>query len=376
MSAIHIKQWARELAVTVEARTNIAGISKPSIGKSQETLAALRKIAALVPGFHIQYIDAGTMTPNDIVTFMPDVKSGKLKAYPNSLLPNTYDTPDMVGAIVIDEAFNADAMTFKFLQKYINGEDVSGVLRKPDGVICVLLSNRLTDKAGAVQQSRALLRRLEQVDLFSDAEHNYKFADSKGFFPVVLKFFEKFPALIDNYEEVFYTPEPGSQSTFTSSERPVVTEEGKRGIWAHMGSWERISMLEYAAAKHNMQLNPARVLASVGSVVGRQYVVYRATYDKLATVKDILADPTGVEIPTKMDELFVTVNMLTAIMEDSDINAAAKFINRLQGDLRIVAIDRLIRRQQKSKGTFDISNSKPWAKWIADEEVQKLIGTN
>lgn len=374
MSQIHIKQWARELALTVEARTNIMGISKPSIGKSQETMAALKKIAALVSGFHVQYVDVGTMTPNDIVAFMPDLTTGKLRAYANTVLPNAYDTPDMVGAIVFDEVMNADPMTLKLFQKYDNGEDVSGVLRKPDGVICIMLSNRLSDKAGVMQQSRAFLRRVEQVELFSDPAHNLNFAKEKEFFPIVVKFFEKFPSCIDNYEDVFYTPAPGSKDNIEAKDRPVVTEEGKRGIWAHMGSWERVSMLEYAAAKHNTQLNPQRVIASVGTVVGRQYVVFRAMYDKLATVKDILADPTGIDIPTKMDELYVTINMLAAIVADTDIEAAAKYINRLQGDLRIVCIDRLIRRQQKSNGTFDISGSKAWAKWFADPKLQALIG--
>lgn len=374
MSAIHIKQWERELALTVEARTNIMGLSKPSIGKSRETMKALKKIASLVSGFHVQYIDAGTMTPNDLVVFMPDVKTGKLAAYPNGILPNAYDTPDMVGAIVFDEVMNADPMTIKLLQKYINGEDVSGVLRKPDGVICIMLSNNLSDKAGAMQQSRAFMRRVEQVQIYSDAPHNFKFAEENGFFPVVVKFFEKFPSLIDNYEDVFFTPQPGARSNVEAQDRPVITEEGKRGIWAHMGSWERVSMLEYAAAKHNTQLNPARVLASVGTVPGRQYVTYRAMFDKLSTVKDILADPTGIEIPSKMDELYVTISMLTALIEDTQADTAAKYINRLQGDLRVVAIDRLIRRQQKSNGTFDISGTKAWAKWITDPQVQTLVG--
>jgi len=370
MSAVHIKQLPREIALSYAAGTNLILTSKPGIGKSQTVFGAAQTMAERVEGFGYWPFDIGTANPNDVCAYMPDLATGKLAVYPNSVLPNAYDTPDAKGIVFEDEVMNGDPSTVKVFQKYNNGEDISGKLRKPNGVIVIAASNRMMDKAGAMQQSRA---RFEQLDVYSDAGHNLSFADNASWWPVLRKFLEKFPDLIDNYENIFDPANAARGRDPSKDEMLEQAEEGKRGIWANMRSWERISKLEYAANSLAIPMNPFRVLSNVGKAVGQQYVTYRAMYDKIASVEEILKDPKGVTIPSKIDELFVMVCMLSQLIKSTDMKPASQFIDRLQGDMRALAIRRMVKRSQKNRAEFDIGGTKEYQAWMKDPAIQDLF---
>jgi hypothetical protein len=371
-ASIHIKHLPRELALSYAAGTNLLAVSKPSTGKTETTIATAKQMGERVEGFKSWYVDMTTANPNDLMAYMPNEKTHKLEGYENESLPNAYDDPNLKGFVVLDEALNGDPTTVKVFQKYINGEIIAGRLRKPDGVICVLLSNRMMDKAGVMQQSRAFLRRVEQVEVYSDAPHNLKFAENAGWYPIIVKFLEKFPHLIDNYDEVF-DAEAQKEKKLSKDDVAEKSEEGKRGIWANMGSWTRISKLEYAAQTLNLEMNPSRFISNVGKAIGSQYATYRATYDKIASVEQILKDPKGVTVPDKMDQLYVMVSMLAQLVPQTQVKAAGVFIDRLQGDIRALAIRRLVKRSQKNRAEFDIGATKEYKQWMQDPAISDLF---
>ena len=373
MSTLHIKQLPREIALSYAARTNLLLTSKPGLGKSETVCAAAKTMGERVEGFGYWPFDISTANPNDVCAYMPDLKTGELAVYPNSVLPNAYRKPDAQGIVFFDEVLNGDPSTVKVFQKYVNGEDISGKLRKPEGVIVVAASNRMADKAGVMQQSRAFMSRVEQLEIYSDAAHNLSFMDNDGFWPVMRKFLEKFPDLIDNYETVFDPGNDARAKQLSKDDKAEQGEEGKRDVWANMRSWKRISKLEYAAQSLKIPMQPCRVLSSVGKAVGTQYVTYRAMFDKIASVDEILRDPKGVAIPSKMDELFVMVCMLSQLIKSTDMKAAATFVDRLQGDMRALAIRRMVKRSQKNRAEFDIGGSKEYQTWMKDPAIQDLF---
>lgn len=370
--AVHIKHFNRELALSYAAGTNLMGLSKPSVGKTETTIATAKQMAERIDGFKVWYYDMTTANPNDLIAYMPNDKTHKLEGYESVSLPNAYDDADLKGFVMLDEALNGDPTTVKVFQKYINGENIAGRLRKPDGVICVLLSNRMQDKAGVMQQSRAFLRRTEQLEVFSDAPHNLKFMEAAGWYPVVVEFLKKFPHLIDNYDEVFDT-DVQKEKKLSKDDIEEKSEEGKRGIWANMGSWTRISKLEYAAKNLHIEMNPARFLSNVGKAIGTQYNTYRATFDKIASVEEILKNPKGVAVPEKMDQLYVMVCMLAQLVPQANVKEAGIFIDRLQGDIRAMAIRRLVKRSQKDRSAFDIGATKEYKAWMQDPAVSDLF---
>jgi hypothetical protein len=153
--------------------------------------------------------------------------------------------PDAKGIVFLGEFPNADPATAKLLQKYVNGEDMSGVLRKPDGVMVVADGNRLEDKSSVQQQGRALISRFEQHEVYADAQDNMDFASAR---------------LAPHGADVLQgTSGPdrqlrrgvrdlaGPTRHQRSNVQDQMSEEGKLGIWANMRSWERISAKEYVA---------------------------------------------------------------------------------------------------------------------------------
>jgi MoxR-like ATPase len=372
MSTMHIKQLPRELALSYAAGTNLMLLSKPAVGKSETVEATAKTMAERVEGFKLWRFDMTTANPTDLMAYMPNEETHKLECYENVMLPNAYDTPDACGFVFIDEVLNGDPTTVKVFQKYVNGESIGDRLRKPDRVTCIMASNRMGDKAGVMQQSRAFLRRVEQVEVYSDAKHNIGFAEKAGWWPVVIEFMKKFPELIDNYD-VVYDPEVQREKKLSKDDIVEASEEGKRGIWANMASWTRISKLEYAAQSLKLEMNPSRFTSNVGKAVGLQYTTFRAMYDKIATVDDILKDPKGVEIPENMSQLFVMVCMLAALVPQEAMNKAAVFIDRLPGDIRAMAIRRLVMRSQKNRAEFDIGSCKEYQKWMQDPAVSDLF---
>lgn len=375
MSAlVHIKDFPREIVVSYAAGTNLMAVSPPAIGKTWQVLSAANTMAKRIEGFGFWSFDLATANPNDVCAYMPDDKTGKLQVFPNGTLPNAYDNPDAKGIVHFDEPLNADPATAKVFQKYINGENISDKLRKPENVICILTSNRLSDKAGVMQQSRAFLSRVEQIEVYSDPAHNGKFADQQQWYPTLVKFMEKFPHLIDTYDEVFNPPKDEDKNKrFSKEDREEFSEEAKCGIWANMRSWERISKLEYASLREGLELKPYRIISNVGKVVGQQYVTYRAIQDKIASVEQIIADPKGVAIPTNMAELYVMVGMLAQLVPQAHVKHAAVFVDRLPGDMRAVAIRRLVKRSQRNRAEFDIGATKEYQKWMQDPSVSDLF---
>lgn len=372
MSAIHIKQFPRELTLSYAAGTNLLVKSKPAVGKSETIRATAKTMGERVEGFKVWAFDMTTANPNDLLAYMPNEKTHKLECYENNTLPNAYDNPDAKGFVYIDEVLNGDPTTVKVFQKYINGEDVGARLRKPDGVICIMASNRLIDRAGVMQQSRAFLRRTEQIELYSDAAHNLKFAEAAGWYPVIIEFLKKFPALIDNYDSVF-DAETQKSGKIAAGDVEEMNEEGKQGIWANMASWTRISKLEYAAQSLKMEMNPMRFTSNVGKAVGTQYNTYRAMFDKIASVEEILRDPKKVAIPEKMDQLFVMVSMLAQLVPQDQVKQAAVFLDRLQGDIKAMAIRRMVKRSQKDRAAFDIGSTKEYKVWMQDPAISDLF---
>lgn len=380
MSLIHIKQLKKELALSYAAGTNIMLLSKPAIGKSETTEAWAADMAKRIEGFTFHPFDIGTANPNDVAAYMPDDKSGTLRVYPNDVLPNAYQKPDQKGAVFMDEIMNGDPTTVKVFQKYINGEDISGKLRKPDGVIVIAASNRIGDKAGVMQQSRAFMSRIEQVEVFSDAPHNLKFIEADGWHPVTAKFLEKFPMLIDNYDAVFEPDSPAAKAAMAATNqgnakdaRDAMSEEGKRGIWANMRSWRRISKLEFAARSLGIELNSMRFMSNVGKAVGLQYNTFRASFEKMASLEDIIANPKKVEIPERADQQFVLAQLLATLVPQDNVKEAGIFLDRLPGDIRAVAIRRMVVRTQKDRGSFDIGATKEYQAWMRDPAVSDLF---
>jgi hypothetical protein len=367
--AVKLKELPPILVRNYIAKTNTAITSKPALGKTQTIELFVKQMQKRIKGFKGWAFYAPTMSPMDIQASAPDAETGKLRLYNNEALPNAYTDPDVQGALFIDEMFNADQATLKLLQKYVNGEDMSGVLRKPDGVMVIAAGNRLSDKSSVQQHGRAFMSRFEQLEVYSDAQDNTEYAAKNSWHPNVQTFFKDNPALIDNYDEVFETAGSAAGTKLAGAQRnDTMTEEGKRGIWANMRSWERISRKEYAADELGTPLVLAEAVGNLGSGVGAAYEAHKRNLAKLPAFEAVMADPRGVAIPTAMDEQYALTMVVALKCAAEQMPKVKAFGERMPLELQAAILRHLMQRKN-----FDVSGTDAYVDWISNPKLSKLL---
>lgn len=375
IASFNLKEMPRLLVANYFAGVNTFMQGKPAIGKTVMTEEFAERMRTKLETFEFFRFYAPTMSPMDIVASAPDYEKGTLRNFHNELLPNAYKTPDMKGAVFFGEMPNADPATLKLLQKYCNGEDMGG-LKKPEGVVIIADGNRLEDKSGVQQHGRAFLSRFEQIEVFSTAQDNIDFAGKHTWHPNVQTFFKDNPALIDNYDDVFETGEAALQrgknaannDGATNGKRAAQVEEGKRGIWANMRSWERISKKEYVGEQMTRPVTLAEIAANVGSAVAAQYEAHRKIIASLASLEQILANPQGAKVPTRIDEQYMLAMQIALRCKNTDLDAVHAYCSRMPNEMQAVVL-----RQLSARKNFGLAATPAYMKWITNAELAALV---
>lgn len=360
--AMKLKDITNTIVRSYAAKSNLLLLGKPGIGKTHTIEAFAEKMRERLPGFRVWPFYGPTMSPMDIQACMPDNATGTLRVFSNACLPNAYADPDAVGVVFIGEMLNTDPTTLKLLQKYVNGEDMNGVLRKPHGVMVVADSNRLEDKAGVHQQFRALMNRFLSIDVYTDAEDCIEYAAKHEWHPHVQAFFRENPHLIDNYEQVFGNADRKKEKAET------MAEEGKRGVWACMRGWDRISQLLAAAETLGSDITTDEIVGSVGTGPGVQFSTFRQMIGRLATIEEVLNNPEKVAIPSKIDELYALATIVALRCKEEQLEKVRTFGQRIQPDMQVYILRTLMLRKN-----FNLIGSKTYRDWVLDPKINGLI---
>lgn len=370
MHPIKLKELPAVISRSLLARTNLWVWGEPGLGKTDTLNESARQLRSRIEAMYHGSFYVPTMSPTDIQCAMPNVDTKMMDIYSNAALPNAYTHPDLIGFVHFGEAGNADSATGKLLQKYVNGEDMNGCLRKPDGVIVVCDGNRLQDKSGVIQQGRALLNRFEHIDVYTDVMDNREYADHAGFHPTVQSFFKDNPDHINNYSLVFEGDSPKRKDK-KAEEIAVYTEEGKRGIWASMRGWKRVSDKEYAAHQLHSTLSVNEIAGSVGTSVAMLYEAQRNAINLLARIEDIRADPKKAKLPTKASEVFAQACVVALMCEEKDLPVVKTYCSRMAYDFQSVVLRKLTQRKN-----FNLIENGTYTQWIDDPQLKALMMPN
>jgi hypothetical protein len=69
---------------------------------------------------------------------------------------------------------------------------------------------------------------------------------------------------------------------------------------------------------------------------------------------------------------FVMAGMIAMLVPQDKVKEAAIYIDRLPGDIRAIAIRRMVVRSQKDRAAFDIGATKEYQAWMRDPAVSDL----
>ncbi len=327
----------------IRTGTNLTLTGEPGIGKTSVINQVVEAIQKTDPEFQLWDIYTPSLSPIDFSVPMPDVTTGKLRMFHNSMLPNGFETPDARGVLFLGERDNADPATNKALQKYINNEAMSGLV-KPKGVIVVADSNHINHRSGTVQQSLALLSRSRLVHVEVDAETTLKYFADKEVNPFI---------------QAYLSLRREHVSTFDA----LLKKKGYE-VWANPRGWERLGAALSDADLHTETLTHEEIIGDVGEAVGREFIAFLHAAKELVSYDQIVADPTKAPLPEKLSDVYAIVAMLSASVRSSDMDKVRTYVERWALEVQVLFLKLLVSSNGKHKS--DCVNTRAYAEWFSN----------
>lgn len=351
----------------VRCMYNVMFLSQPALGKTFKLEAMIAHFRAHNPDFFYMHIDGGTTSPTDLVMAMPNLEARVIDLLTSRNLPNFYDTPDLKGIIYVGEWMLMGLEVSKGMQKLVNHEDYGDRKRIPPGVIFIADGNRLQDRSGGAQQSRAVMSRFMTVEL--DYDIDYALDVIKGnYHQRVATFLIRNPQLIDTYSDVFENDKRGAND--------LTLLEGKQaGIWPNLRSWDRISRILYDVDATGIKPLSDEISRNIGSGNAATWQVFQDMIDNLATMEEILAKPDKAIVPTRMDERYALSTMLALTVQGESFKSVAVYMQRFDPEFQASFFRLMNDRLTRAKGpdATAIRNSMDYKNWITAPYISAML---
>jgi hypothetical protein len=274
----------------------------------------------------------------------PTIHEGKTVFTPPIIFPIEGDPiPKGKDGILLflDELSSASLATQSASYKLILDRMV-GQYKLHDRVAIVAAGNKSTDKAIVNRMSTAMQSRMIHFNLVVNNKDWLEWANSIGMDTRITSFIEFRPELLHNFN-------PNHTDNTYSSPR----------------TWQFVNNI--IKDKPNLSLTDTIILAgTVGEGAAREFKGYTEIYESLPTIKSITANPTGIPIKETPDILYAFTGLISANMNEKNIEALTKFIERLPLDFQIVTWINSIKR---NKELYALPAVKQWIKTHAKETL-------
>jgi hypothetical protein len=318
----------------------------------------------------VVHFDAGTLSPTDTTMSMPDMDNLIIQVVRDGRLPNFYDEPNSRGVIVVGEWMLMGIETSKGFQKLANKEDLGGIkkgFRIPPGWVFVADGNRLQDKSGAMQQSRAIMSRFVVVELDFDLDYATD-AIKSGYHEVVATYLSRHPTHIDNYTDVFENDKRTAND--------LTLQEGKRGAWANLRTWAKVSRLLHDEDESGAAVMPDEIAARVGSGEAATFETFRNVLSSLASIEDIVNDPKKAPVPEQMGEKFHIAHLLAFVVKNETFAPISVYLNRFPDELQTCyfrLMNERLRKQRDDPSTSKIRTTSEYKNWITAKHISAVL---
>ncbi|MHB0965305.1 MAG: ATP-binding protein [Bellilinea sp.] len=347
---VNLHDVAPILRRCIRTGTNLTLTGEPGIGKTSIINQVVEAIQKTDSGFKLWDIYTPSLSPIDFSVPMPNQSTGKLDMYHNTMMPNAFDDPDQRGVLFLGERDNADPATNKALQKYINNEAMSGLM-KPKGVIVVADSNHINHRSGTVQQSLALLSRSRLIHVEVDAD-------------VTLKYFAQIE--LNPFVQAYLSLRKEHVSTFET----LLKNKGYE-IWANPRGWERLGRAMDDADANGEILSQEEIIGDIGEAVGREFIAFLHAAKELVSYEQIASDPKTAPRPDKLSDVYAVMAMLSATTQAEDFPNVRTYVERWGAEVQVLYLRLLVTSKGKHK-TACVS-TRAYTEWFSQPELMSAL---
>lgn len=330
--------------------TNLHVTGEPGCGKTRMIEQVAASLKAADPDFGLWTMYTPSLSPVDFVAMMPDTETGMLRPFHSELIPNGFSHPNLRGIVFLGERDSADPATNKVLQKYINNEDMGGLI-KPKGVIVVSDSNELDHRSGAVQQSLALLSRSRVVQVRVDPD-------------VYLKHFGEIG--LNMYVQAYLSLRKEHVSTFDQ-----VLKQRSYSVWANPRAWERLGNALDDAEAHKETLGHDEIIGDVGEGVGREFIGFLHAARDLVSYSDIAEKPKKALKPDKLSDIYAVIAMLAHSVKPEDFANVREYVERFGTEVQVLFLRLLM--ASKSVNKVPCTRTKAYTAWFEVPELRAAV---
>jgi hypothetical protein len=311
----------------------------PGLGKTSLTRAIAKKA-------NLKYIDIrlASCDPTDMTGF-PQIDGVRCKSHyiPFDTFPLEDDPiPDGYDGWMIgwDEFNGGFAAVQKASYKILLEKEV-GLFKLHPMVRQVCMGNLDTDKAMTEELSTALQSRLIHFRCHSDLAGFLKWATAADLTHHIGSFLNYKPELLNNFD-----PEKETEEDTYSCER----------------TWE---FAHKQITDSGVDIDSKYMLYMLGGALGegvaREFVAFLKIFDKLPTIAQIVANPTGTTVPSEAGTLYGLTGFLGhAVAKDpSIVKEAMEYIARFDMDYQVVTLKDMMGRNAELFETESVAD------WVA-----------
>lgn len=304
--------------------------SSPAQGKSSLSKQLAEQFKLKVIDLRLTELDSTDLSG------LPYFNNGKAEFMPFNTFP-LQDTPIPEGyagwLIILDEFNSANQAVMAAAYKLVLDRQV-GQYKLHDKVAMLACGNLESDNAIVNPMSTALISRFAHFNIEINVDEWLEWASKAG---------------IDYRITSYINFKKSNLYTF----KPDATEP-----YASPRTWEMVSKV----IKDNDEISTLLVSSLIGDGVANEFVQYTKLYHKLPTIKEILSNPEGIEIPDDLATTWAVMSMVTHSITVDNHEKLTVFLRRLSSELQYCAL-----REIKYRNPAVLTKVLDWVKELAHE---------
>lgn len=273
---------------------------------------------------------------------VPDPKTGKMKHY----IPDDLPDPKVHGekGIVLFDEINVVAQLMQATAYGLIQERRNGSYRMADGWVPMASGNNVSDRAAAQRLSSALANRFNVQYVVPDLQswlkqYGSEHVDARG--TAFLRFRPRLFSLMPW--------EPIEEPSPDAAPAPNARSRSEEVRFPSARSWTKAFKFIDEDPKFRKKI----ITGYVGPDIAEEFEAFWRVMEKATTFDQIVNDPKKARVPESSEPgvAYAVAGMVARLVDRKTFGSAMIYIDRMQPDFQVAAVQDIVRRQPHLKST-------------------------